>query len=167
MGRVSTPVIWTCSIISLGGCTKGLHSQVETNANSFSAKSPSPTITPKCLRIGSNDEGWYLGEKLLEKIQCSGKFAECLPKDDKLVWTSFIRKNIRLIRFESCEEKAPPHCVNSGTKSEGWQAADWFQWDACTEQGVICHGIGTRSEGWYSYEQDAQQPIGNYRCDKL
>jgi hypothetical protein len=141
-----------------------MRSQTNSNALFQETNTVPPSSVPTCQQANTPEEGWYINGNLIQKDRCIGRFAECERTGDKSVWVSIIRRNMRLVRFETCDEKALPICANAGTKSEGWQAADWFQWDTCAKQGITCQGVGSRSEGWYSFEKEDPKPIENKSC---
>jgi hypothetical protein len=157
MGRVSSHLIWAGTLISVSSCTRSLQALNH-------SRPLSPDEIPSCQHVNTENEGWYVRNELLQKVTCNGRHAVCEKVGDSSAWTSVIRSNIRLVRFESCAEQAPPACVSPGTKSEGWQASNWFQWDSCANLAIICQGIGTRTEGWYSFEKHSPLPIANKHC---
>jgi hypothetical protein len=164
MGRIATQVFGVSLIITSLGCARLLRSQANPNTL-FQETKGSRSSVPTCEQTNTTEEGWYIKGNLIQKDRCAGRFAECAQLNGKGAWVSFIRRNMRLVRFETCEERHSPVCANAGTKSEGWQAADWFQWDTCSNQGIACQSVGSRSEGWYSFEKEDVRPLENKRCD--
>ncbi len=125
----------------------------------------SPATLPVCQQAGTSNEGWYLKGELLKKSPCDGRTADCLKQESQEGWFAFVRKDVRLVRYDTCTGKGVPTCVNVGTKSEGWQGEDWFQWDTCNGLAIMCDGIGTRSEGWHSFEPLQSEFISSTSCE--
>ncbi len=61
----------------------------------------------------------------------------------------------------------PPVCRNSGSRSEGWYAADGTRicGTRCTGATASCGAAGTRSEGWYASDPAAGCTTGNALID--
>lgn len=164
MGQIPALLFWAGILMCTQGCTKTLRANKNFSDFSFFSNSGTTHSSPECQQTDTENEGWYLNGALIQRAHCAGRFAECQTQNEKKQWVSFTRSNIRLVRFENCEDKKVPLCSAAATKNEGWQASDWFQVDSCANLGIACQNVGTRSEGWYAFEKRDVQPLDNVSC---
>lgn len=165
--RLGWVTIWCISLsVSAVSCVK-LFSAQSKNSVSTTVLRKAPESLPNCQQVGSSNEGWYIKGVLLNRTPCEGRAVDCGVQNSQEGWFSFVKKDMRLVRYENCLGKSIPACVNVGTKSEGWQGEDWFQWDSCAGLAIMCDAVGTRSEGWHSFEQKQIEFISKISCEDI
>jgi hypothetical protein len=166
MSRNWTTLLCACLFVTTGSCTK-LFSAQSKNSISGTVLRKAPESTPICQQVGTSNEGWYINGKNIKTSPCEGRVTDCVKQNSQEGWFSFVKKDMRLVRYDSCAGKNIPACVNVGTKSEGWQGEDWFQWDSCAGLAIMCDAVGTRSEGWHSFEQKQIEFLAQARCEDI